>query len=248
MVNLPRILELEPLVDAVFEVRLNGSPPLADILPGYFLHELGPKTKVTRLPAADFPLPLRANNPELQFAPIQRLEWGDYFISLGDRNVVISCKLPYPKWPSFKAAILKITNLIGGSGVSGTIERYSVKYVNVIQAPTLLEQVHKINMAIKLGDVEVDDDHVSVQVHRREGDIIHILSVVTGAQAQMPNGTTVLGAIVDVDSIRNITVESFSVFAAGLEPGLEELRQANKAKFFGCLTEATIQEMRPVYE
>lgn len=248
MTKLPMILEREPLVDAVFEVRLGDTLPLADILPGFLLHEFGTSAKVTRLPAADIPRPLRADNPGLQFAPIQRLEWDRYLIAFGDSNIVISCKLPYPKWPSFKATILDIMAKVAKVELQGSVKRYSVKYVNLIQAPTFAEQVQKIRMEIKLGDVKVSDDHVSLQVHRAEGDIIHILSVVTGAQVNIPGGSTILGALVDVDSIREVSVSSFGEFVATLEPGLEALRQANKAKFFGCLTEATIKEMRPMYE
>jgi len=248
MPKLPKILEREPLVDAVFEVRLSGTLQLPEILPGFLLYELGRTTKLTRLPAADIPRPLRVDNPDLQFAPIQRLEWDNYFIAFGDSNVVISCKLPYPKWPEFKAAILDITSKIAKVELGGRVDRYSVKYVNLIEARTFADQVQKIHMDIKLGDVQVKDDHMSLQVHCREGDIIHILSVVTGAQAQMPDGNLVSGILVDVDSIRVVSVPDFGAFAANLELGLEELRQANKAKFFGCLTDATIQEMGPIYE
>ena len=95
MQKLPKVLEHEPLVDAIFEVRLNGTAPLVDILPGFLFHELDPKPTVKRLPAAEIPQPMRANDPNLQFAPLSRLEWGKYFISVGNRNIVISCKLPY---------------------------------------------------------------------------------------------------------------------------------------------------------
>ena len=249
MTKLPKILEREPLVDAVFEVRMNGSQSLADILPGFLFHELdSPKPVIARLPAAEIPLPMRANDPGLQFAPVLRLDWRQYFISVGDKNVVISCKLPYPKWPNFKAAILDIVSRIAKIDLGGHVERYSVKYVNLIQAPNFADQVKKIRMDIKLGDVQVENDHVSLQVHRMEGDIIHILSVATGAQGQMPDGRLFLGALVDVDSIRSVDNLPFAKFSASLESNLESLRQANKAKFFGCLTEATIQEMGPIYE
>src|SRR5690606_24858904 len=98
MQKLPKILEREPLVDAVFEVRLKEAPSLADILPGFLFHELSPKPVLQRLPAAEIPQPLRAHDPNLQFAPILRLEWDQYFIAIGERNFVVSCKLPYPKW------------------------------------------------------------------------------------------------------------------------------------------------------
>lgn len=249
MDKLPKTLEREPLVDAVFEVRLNGGQSLADILPGFLFHELdGPKPIITRLPAAEIPLPMRANDPGLQFAPVLRLDWREYFISVGDRNVVISCKLPYPKWPKFKPTILDVMSRIAKIGLQGDVERYSVKYINLIQAPNFAEQIKKIRMEIRLGDVEVNDDHMSLQVHRKEGDIIHILSVVTGAQVQLADGNHLLGALVDVDSIRGVNNLSFDQFAESLELGLEQLRQSNKAKFFGCLTDATIHEMGPDYD
>ena len=162
--------------------------------------------------------------------------------------MVIACKLPYPKWPVFKRAILDIVAKVAEVGIAGPVERYSVKYVNLIQAPTLAAQITKINMAVKVGEVEAKDDHLSVQVHRNEGDTLHIISVVTGAQGKMPDGKTVFGAVVDIDSIRTAHFSDFGTFAAKLEPAIESLRQANKIKFFGCLKESTIDEMGPNYD
>ncbi|MDG4604094.1 MAG: TIGR04255 family protein [Defluviicoccus sp.] len=248
MQNLPKILEREPLVDAVFEVRLGGGTLLADILPGFLFHELDPRPKLSRLPAAEIPQPLRANDPALQFVPVMRVEWDHYFIAIGDQNIVISCKLPYPKWPNFKAAILDIMGRIAKVGIPGQVERYSVKYVNLIHAQTLSEQIAKIKMAIELGSLKVREDQVSLQVHRKEDDMLHILSVIIGAEGKLPDGRRVLGAVVDIDSIRTVNVPNFTTFVSNLGPAVEELRQANKAKFFSCLTDETIEEMGPIYE
>lgn len=248
MQKLPRVLEREPLIDAVFEVRLNGTSSLAEILPGALFTGMSSKPAVSRLPAADIPYPLRANDPALQFAPVSRLDLGQFLVSVGDRNFVISCKLPYPKWPSFKAAILKIANQIAAVGIGGNVERYSVKYVNLIEGKSHSDQIAKIDMMIRLGSVEVTADHTSLQVHRHEGGILHILSVITGAEAQMPDGRRAFGAVVDVDSIRHVGGLEYAAFVGSLEPGLEDLRQANKVTFFDCLREATINEMGPVYD
>ncbi len=248
MQKLPKILEREPLVDAVFEVRLSEAPLLSDLLPGFLFHALDPKPSVTRLPAADIPQPMRTRDPGLQFAPSQRLEWGQYNILVGDRNFIISCKMPYPKWPSFKATILDIVGHIASLGITGEVDRYSVKYVNLIEAPTLQDQIHKIKMAITLGDIEVAADNVNLQVHRKEGDTIHILSVTIGASGNFPDGRHAPGAVVDIDSIRTVGNSDFATFAASFEPDLESLRQSNKEKFFGCLTDAAIEEMGPIYE
>ena len=247
-IKLPVVLRHEPLVDAVFEVRFQNSPPLADMLPGYLFAELEPKPVLSRLPAANIPYPMRANDPNLQFAPTQRLEWGDYFIALGDQNIVISCKLPYPKWPSFKSTILYIINVIAKAGIAGQIERYALKYVNLIPASDVAEQIKKIQMEIKLGDIQVDHDHMSLQVHRNEGDILHIMSVIIGAQGKMPDGESVDGAVIDIDSIRTINAPDLNALIQNLDQSIEELRYANKVKFFSCLTDAAIKEMEPEYE
>lgn len=247
MAPLPKTLEREPLVDAVFEVRLSGVPPLADILPGFLLHDLGPGTEVIRLPAADIPFPMRKEDAKLQFAPTQRIEINGFSILVGDRNIVVSCKLPYPKWPNFKPVILDVMSRVAKVGLPGAIERYSLKYVNLIQAPTYREQIKKIAMNITLGDLEVSNEHINLQVHRHEGDTIHILSISTGAHGQI-DGKAVSGVLVDIDSIRHVNVPDIRTFAGNLEDGLESLRRSNKEKFFGCLLEETIKEMGPTYE
>lgn len=245
--ELPKILKREPLVDALCELRMEASSPLADILPGILFHRLEPKPSIKRLPAAEIPEPMRSNDPSLHYSPTQRLEWGDYVIAVGDRNVVISCKMPYPKWPNFKAKILEVTGLIAEVGVAGKVERYSVKYVNLIEAPTLAEQIAKIDLSLRIGALEVNDDHIDLKVHHTEGEIIHILTVITGARGRTSDGREANGVVVDIDSIKNIKPAPFDEFAGKLEPELETLRQSNKVRFFGCLRQETIDEMGPVY-
>ena len=103
-------------------------------------------------------------------------------------------------------------------------------------------------MDITLGPITVNDDHVNLQVHRKEEDIVHILSVIMGANVKLRDGSEISGAIVDIDSIRNIAPTGFKVFASELDDGAEQLRRANKAKFFGCPREETIEEMGPIHE
>jgi uncharacterized protein (TIGR04255 family) len=244
---LPLALEREPLVEAIFEIRFDGAPQLADLLPGLLFGRIEPRPKKHRQHAADIPQPLRASDPKLMFAPITRLELERFNIMIGDRNVVIGCKLPYPKWAAFKEQILGLTNLMGEVGVEGDVSRFSVKYVNLISAPDFAAQIAKVNMAVRIGSLEVLDNHMNLQVHHHENEIIHILTVISGASAKLSDGKTTQGIVVDVDSIRNIKPVTFGEFVVGLEPELEALRQANKVKFFDCLNPETIEEMGPIY-
>ena len=246
--KLPKALGREPLIDALFEVRFNQtSVPLADIQPGFLIGRLVPRPSISRLPAAEIPGPMRASNPALRYAPIQRLDWKQFSISLGDQNVIVNCKLPYPKWPALKEIIVDVVGHIQLLNIPGSIERYSLKYTNLISAANNSEQISKFDLSVRLGNIEIQDENMSLQVHRHKGDVIHIISVFIGAQAQIGEGPLKHGAVLDIDSIRTVNV-NFTDLANSLGTGLEELRQANKVIFFSCLTVATILEMEPEYE
>jgi uncharacterized protein (TIGR04255 family) len=246
--KLPKTLDREPLIDAVFEVRMGGAPQLAGLLPGALFGQLTPKPTLQRLPAAEIPQPIRDQDPNLAFSPVIRLDWEKFTISFGDRNLIIACKLPYPKWPAFREAILDIVKKVAQVDIVGPVERYSIKYVNLIQAPTLADQIAKINLAVRVGDVEAQGDHVSVQVHRNEDETLHIMSVMTGVHVKLSDNKVIFGAVLDIDSIRTAHFSDFGTFSAEIEPAVESLRQANKIKFFSCLKEATINEMGPKYD
>ena len=83
MKKLPKTLDREPLVDAVFEVRLGGDPHMSDLLPGVLFSLLDPKPTIQRLPAAEIPQPFRASDPNLVFAPVIQLDWREFAISFG---------------------------------------------------------------------------------------------------------------------------------------------------------------------
>jgi len=231
MRRLPKILAREPLIDAVFEMRASGVPNLADVLPGILFSQINPKPQFRRLSTAEIPQAFRLNDPNLAFSPLVQLELEQFLISFGDRNVVVSCKMPYPKWPAFNEFIIQVIAMIGASGIPIVIERYSLKYVNVIEAPTISEQIKKIVINLKIGDVELGDDPATVQLHRRETGTLHILSVMTGAIARLFDGCTVSGTILDIDSIREVSFPSFSEFEQSIKSDIQSLRAENKSKF-----------------
>lgn len=246
--TLPTALENEPLVDAAFEIRFGDNTVLSDVLPGVLFHELNPKPIITRLPAADIPQPMRMNDPGLKFAPVQCLDWGKYRFLIGNSNLIINCKLPYPKWPTFKQTILETLTKVEKIGVVNSVDRYALKYVNLIEGGSLFDQLQKIQLSINLGGTAIDQNQLSLQVHQNEENIVHIISVVTGAEVQINDNSKTSGIIVDIDSIIDTNKAAFQDFIQSIDGDLEKLRTANKIKFFGSLTEATINTMIPTYE
>ena len=247
MTKLPKVLKHEPLVDAVFEMRLGGEHHMADLLPGVIFGQLDPKPKFQKLPTAEVPRQIRSQEPSLAFAPLVRFDHTDVTISFGDQNLVIGCKLPYPKWPSFREQIMKIIKILESAEFNAPVIRYSLKYVNLIQAKTLKAQIAKIDMSVRVGDVEVANDVCNVRIVRNERDIMHIVTIATGIQGPLHTGQQGFGVIVDIDSIREMQPASFGEFAKDLEPAIDSLRHENKKKFFGCLTKEALNEMEPGY-
>ena len=248
--KLPKSLEREPLLDALCEIRFEGSGPLPDILPGIIFREYDGILSLQRLPLAEVPLPMRASDPRLQFAPIQEINFPKYKILIGDRSVAIRCNLPYPKWLNFKKDILstteflhKFSNIIGGA-----VNRFSIKYVNLIESTTLTDQISKINLEIKLGSSSVSDNHINMQVYQNDGDILHIISVITGANGNLTDGRNVDGIVVDIDSIMNASSEKVHDLHCWIEENIENLKQSNKKLFFEFLKPATLNDMGPDYE
>ena len=180
--------------------------------------------------------------------PLCQQDLDRYFVTLGDQNFSVICKLPYPKWPEFKSMILKVVNTVDKIKIVGKISRYSLKYVNVVSAGDNEDQISKTTMKFSLGDIDLRDQHISVQFHEQADHIVHIYSIVTGATAKLEHGGEMSGILVDIDSIKNVDIPSIEDMIRTLEPSLEELRQENKMRFFRCLTQAAIDEMGPLYD
>lgn len=248
MSGLPIILESEPLIDAIFEVRLSGASQLTEVLPGLLFSGSADRPSINRLPPADIPQPMRAQDANLSHAPIVKIEFGQYTVSVGDRNFIIGCKLPYPKWPAFKGIILSVIQQIVDSGLSAQIHRFSLKYVNLVEASSIEDQLSKVQLDVKVGSHEIRDRPLLIRTELLDNDAIHIISITSGAKAKFHDGHEAEGIVVDVDSIRNAAFQDFTSFQLGLDEEIEQLRQANKAHFFDCLTSAAIQEMGPKYE
>jgi uncharacterized protein (TIGR04255 family) len=187
------------------------------------------------------------NEQALLFAPLQRIELDRYFIMLGDRNIVLSCKLPYPKWNKFKLEIFRILNAVAELNFSTRVERYSMKYVNILSAESPKDQLSKINLDIRLAGDRLETEQIMLRVEAATKNAIHISTIASGAEVTLIDGRQLTGIVVDIDSIRNVPRLSYPDFLISLKSELEELRLANKEKFFSCLTPETLKSLRPIY-
>lgn len=247
MKKLPKKLGKDPLIDAIFEVRFTSPMPAGSILPG-ILHATLKAQSVERLGIADMPSQIRDSDPNLRFAPIVRVHWEKYMLLIGDRVLGIACKIPYPGWTIFRDAILQVFEALKPFPFINSIERYSMKYVDLLPADSQKERIAFLNMDFIIGGHRVEQESLQAKVEIPSGEFLKSIQIVAPADVQLLEIGRRVGLIIDVDVICNIQSESMQLFGERLLGRLEVIHTVNKKTFFDCITASTIESLEPVYE
>ncbi|MEQ6343010.1 MAG: TIGR04255 family protein [Gammaproteobacteria bacterium] len=248
MMKLPTKLKKEPLIDAVFELRFTSVVPASSILPGILFSQLNGDKSIERLGAADLPKQVRDADPNLQYAPIIRINWGSFLIFISDRSVAVACKLPYVGWSAFKPAIIEVVRLLKDVGIIKSVQRYALKYVDLLPALDAKDQVSLLNIEISLGNHKLEKEIFQVRVEIPKDGFTHAVQVASSAEATMLDGVKKEGIIVDIDTAKNIDNEGLDGFLENLPYKLDAIHATNKAMFFDCLKPETIIALEPVYD
>lgn len=248
MTILPKKLKKEPLIDAVFEIRFKSDFPAGGILPGLLFGKLDGNKTIEQLPVSQIPQHMRDADPSFQFAPLSRLDWGQFYINVGDRSVSVGFKHPYPGWGSFKPAITEVMGVLKDANVIRSVERYALKYIDLIPATSLQEQVAFVNFDITLAGHKLTREVFQLRIEIPRDGFIHAVQVVSSATATLQSGESRQGLVVDVDTIATLKSILFDELLTGFSEKLEAIHQANKKIFFDCLKPETITALEPEYE
>ncbi len=250
--TLPKKLKKEPLIDAVFELRFGDGPiPLSHLLPAALISSF-PSLKLTTFPAADFPASIRSNEPSLRYAALYRMEDDSFIFQIGDRSLSICSKIPYVGWCTFKSRIMDtLTNLnSSNSPILGIpLERYSMKYVNLVEAETLEKQVSSLDISLKIKDFTLSEQNFQVRVQKEDGGFLNIITLLSnGMTIVQGEAAQRIGVIVDVDVLKTTTDADLATFLQTAEVALDAIHNKCKHEFFSCLKSETLEELGPVYE
>lgn len=248
MAVLPARLKKEPLIDAVFEIRFTSNVKASSVLPGFLFSKLDGDKVVNDLPTSDIPQQIRQVDPNLKFAPLVRLRWDDFFVFIGDFSVGVGCKIPYPGWASFKEAIIHIVRIVGEIGIIQSVQRSSLKYMDLIPSSDVGEQVSMILGSVVIGDHTLKKENFSLKIEIPENQFIHIVNIISSARAKLQDGSESEGIIIDIDTVDNMRDHEFHVWMEKLSENLETIHTVNKKMFFKCLRQETITALEPIYE
>lgn len=253
MHKLPTKLEKEPLIDAIFEVRFAHSQNFSQIFPGFLYQSLKDEIKeVAQHPTMEIPQSLRDSDPNLQYAPLHKLGLDNFYINVGDRCISVGCKYPYPGWSKFKPMIIKVMKILDGSSLIKNIDRYSLKYVDLLPFPEVHTQITAINLDLTIGNNKLENNNFNIRMDVHTKDFIHIIKIISSAVVNLHNAAdnkseVIQGLIIDIDTIANQNETKIEDFYKKLTKKLDVIHTENKQVFFECLKEETITSLKPKY-
>lgn len=244
MVRLPKKLEKDTIVDAIFEIRFSSNAPaVSSILLGLLYQRFQSEYKgVTNLGPSQMPVEFVEKDENLRFAHHHRLDGDIYSLNIGNHVVSIGCTKPYTGWPNFKPKITELLKFLESTSLIHTPERFSIKYVNVIPAgkdPTL----SGIKLDVKAGAFDVATRPITLRVEIVKDDFVNIVQVVTGISATSKN-YQIDGILLDIDTIY---MGSWGNFWADVHGLLEKAHNVEKEIFFGLLEDNMVASLNPQY-
>lgn len=247
-ITLPTRLNNDPLVDALFEVRFVSKAPASVIIPGLLFQNLEGEKNITSLPIAQVPQAVRHATPEWKHAPLSRIDWDKFYINVGDSSVQINCKNPYPGWIVFKPAILKIIKMLSETGIIESVDRYSMKYIDLIPSSSLQEQVSMVNFDVTIAGHKLEKEHFQLRMDIPTESFVSIVQIASSATVKLNDKTYGVGLVFDIDTIAGRISISMEELLSQFEEKLEAVHHRNKSMFFSCLTPPTIASLKPIYD
>lgn len=242
----PVRLESDPIVEAIFEMHFaSESTTLADLLPGLlYPHFKGRFPKMERLPISDIPRDLQSTEPNLKYQPRQRMVGQHFSILLGDYAVAISAPRPYAGWTAFRALAIELLEQLQKTELIKNVERFSFKYINLLEASDIQSQYKLVNFNANLGGKELTECLTQLRAEFHHHGFTNIIEVAANAAVKTASGEKLNGLFLSIDII-SLTPDDFFVKA---EEHLEAAHKLEKEIFYSILTPAAVNSFKPIWD
>lgn len=247
--RLPIKLKKEPLVEAVCQLRVTGATALNTFFPGLLLaqHEAD-VSEIEQLPAAMIPEPVRASQPDMAFTPLVKLKFKGVLVMIGERSLTVSNPAPYLGWAGFKTLICEVFTTLLSSNLIKRVERYSLKYTNVLKADESPDSLDALTWSPSIGILDLDKRATTLRTQTMTGEVVSIVTIAGAVVVQAAGQAPVQGSLIDIDTICQSNPQDAKSFTGSMSEELDEIRRINKEAFFECLTKEAIDELGPIYE
>lgn len=202
MQMIPRKLGKEPILEVAAEMRFGPSAAQkTSIIPGLVYSKFGTQfPNVENLPT----LPIALDSEPFSLMPSHRFTGDDGMISLTPRSVIFHAILQYPGWHKFRTSTESIFSFAAESGVFGTIERVSIKYVNLLPCAISEDQLAITTAKLSLAGRAITNERTVLRVEYARDNLIGIVQLGTRVQSvATENRPAQEGTLVDIDVVAN---------------------------------------------
>lgn len=199
--------------------------------------------RLEQMPIGTIPKDMRDRTPELQHAPVFKLQGNDEAVLLGDRVASFNATRPYPGWSRFRVRAMQVASALKDSGHVAKLDRYSLKYVNIVGSSTA-SPTAPFNLQVAAGSRKFSANGFRLRFETEINGFLNIVELASNATIAV--GTkTLSGTMITIDTI----MESAAVqFWGDLEQCLNDTHDVLETLFFELLTKEAISAMGPSYD
>jgi uncharacterized protein (TIGR04255 family) len=252
MNRVPTRLARSPLLEAVFEIRYETAPDrTSELLPGLLFHALGERfSKLEPTPLGVVPKVMRAQHPELRYAAQFKLQGKGEAVLFGDSVLSLSVTAPYPGWSTFLDLCLQVAAALQATGNVGKVERYSLKYVNIIETPgptaaAVTNPLEAFKLRLDTAGRQIKPGGFKLRFETIVEPYVNVVECTDSAEALMNPTDLRKGMLFVLDTIHEGDVGNFW---AALRGELCRAHDVLETLFLELLEPGTIESMGPSYE
>lgn len=238
--QLPESLGNPPIVEALFELRFTADKKGAgDVLPGLLFHALRDLYEdVEPLPVARVPRELREADPNLKYLASHRLSGRAGVVQVGEHVFLVAAPTPYPGWQAFCENITQALDALRETGIGLTIERHSIKYMNLLEAEAGA-QLAQLNVDLSLMGMPIPETGTSIRTEFQQNGQTLIVQIQTNTTTVHTDRPARSGLLLELDSI----ITSPRDFWASRDQQLNATHESVKSVFFRLLTAETLRRL-----
>jgi uncharacterized protein (TIGR04255 family) len=247
MPRYPTRLARSPLVEAVFEMRFaQVAGRSVELLLGQLYQRLGHDfSSIEPLPIGGLPKELRESRPELKYAPHVKFAGKGQTVMFGDRVLTLSITTPYPGWARFSERCVQVASALHETGYVGKLERYSLKYVNVIDTTDSAFPFEALNVKLDAAGYNLRSQGLQLRFEIDEGPFVSVVECTSAdgviADRQIHNGWLL---VLDTICERNVPSDFWSKVGENVAAAHDVL----KPLFYGMLAARTVEALGPSFD
>lgn len=245
----PVRLEKDPIVEAVFEIRFVPDHPSAgDILPGLLFAKLKSRfPQLDRLPFASVPREVQLQDPQLRYTPRLRLSGAEFVVMIGDQLLSVNALRPYAGWHAYRPVILEVLAIAKESTLIRNLERYSIKYMNLLRREKTEDvslSYRLVEFSGRLGRHTLTSGDAYVRCEISSHGYQSIVEFAATAEVNTMKKEVLRGAMLSIDTAHT---EKPDELWNDVAANIDAVHEAEKEIFFDLLSDAAGEEFGAIW-